>query len=104
LAAVWRREQAVTISLTAILPRNAVADSLRPSRPPGRRYYKQHRAVPERPNGVAITCPAQFPDASDGAARAQQVQAEIAAPFAEVARSSDSVSAKKGGELGEWKK
>ena len=52
-----------------------------------------------------------FPDASDTAAalaRAQQVRSEIAggAPFAEVAQreSSDSVSAKNGGDLGEWKK
>jgi peptidyl-prolyl cis-trans isomerase D len=52
-----------------------------------------------------------FPDASDTAAalaRAEQVRSEIAggAPFGEVAQreSSDSVSARNGGDLGEWKK
>jgi peptidyl-prolyl cis-trans isomerase D len=117
-AALWQQfrdahEQA-TIALTAILPRNAVADSLVTVTPAEvAEYYKQHQAVFDRPKTAFVSYVSlpSFPDASDTAAalaRAQQVRTEIAggAPFAEVAQreSSDSVSAKNGGDLGEWKK
>ncbi len=117
-AALWQQfrdvnEQA-TIGLTAILPRNAVADSMVTVTPAEvAEYYKQHQVAFERPTTafVSYVSMPSFPDASDTAAalaRAQQVRAEIAggAPFAEVAQreSSDSVSAKNGGDLGEWKK
>jgi peptidyl-prolyl cis-trans isomerase D len=117
-AALWQQyrdanEQA-TISLTAILPRTAVADSLVTVTPAEvAEYYKQHRAAFERPTTAYVTYVSMpsFPDASDTAAalaRAQQVRGEVAggAPFAEVAQreSSDSVSAKAGGDLGEWQK
>ena len=117
-AALWQQyrdaNEQVTISLTAILPRNAVADSLVTVTPAEvAEYYRQHRAVFERPKTAFVSYVSlpSFPDASDTAAalaRAQQVRGEIAggAPFAEVAQreSSDSVSAKNGGDLGEWKK
>ena len=117
-AALWQQfrdvnEQA-TIGLTAILPRTAVADSMVTVTPAEvAEYYKQHQVAFERPTTafVSYVSMPSFPDASDTAAalaRAQQVRAEIAggAPFAEVAQreSSDSVSAKNGGDLGEWKK
>ncbi len=117
-AALWQQyrdaNEQVTISLTAILPRNAVADSLVTVTPAEvAEYYKLHTAAFERPKTafVSYVSMPSFPDASDTAAalaRAQQVRSEIAggAPFAEVAQreSSDSVSAKNGGDLGEWKK
>ena len=117
-AALWQQyrdaNEQVTISLTAILPRNAVADSLVTVTPAEvAEYYKQHKVVFERPKTAFVSYVSlpSFPDASDTAAalaRAQQVRGEIAggAPFADVAQreSSDSVSARKGGELGEWKK
>ena len=117
-AALWQQfrdaNEMATISLTAILPRNAVADSLVTVTPAEvAEYYKQHQALFERPKTAFVTYVSlpSFPDASDTAAalaRAQQVRAEIVggAPFAEVAHreSSDSVSAKNGGDLGEWKK
>lgn len=117
-AALWQQyrdanEQA-TISLTAILPRNAVADSQVTVTPAEvAAYYEQHKAVFERPKTafVSYVSMPSVPDASDTAAalaRAQQVRGEIAggAPFGEVAQreSSDSVSGKQGGDLGEWKK
>jgi peptidyl-prolyl cis-trans isomerase D len=117
-AALWQQyrdaNEQVTISLTAILPRNAVADSLVTVTPAEvAEYYKQHQAAFERPKTAFVSYVSlpSFPDASDTAAalaRAQQVRTEIVggAPFAEVAQreSSDSVSAKNGGDLGEWKK
>ena len=117
-AALWQQfrdaNELVTISLTAILPRNAVADSLVTVTPAEvAEYYKQHQQVFERPKTAFVTYVSlpSFPDASDTAAalaRAQQVRTEIVggAPFGEVAQreSSDSVSAKNGGDLGEWKK
>jgi peptidyl-prolyl cis-trans isomerase D len=117
-AALWQQfrdvNEMATIGLTAILPRNAVADSLVTVTPAEvAEYYKQHQVVFERPKTAFVSYVSlpSFPDASDTAAalaRAQQVRTEIAggAPFAEVAQreSSDSVSAKNGGDLGEWKK
>jgi peptidyl-prolyl cis-trans isomerase D len=117
-AALWQQfrdvNEMATIGLTAILPRTAVADSMVTVTPAEvAEYYKQHQVVFERPNTAFVSYVSlpSFPDASDTAAalaRAQQVRTEIAggAPFAEVAQreSSDSVSAKNGGDLGEWKK
>ena len=117
-AALWQQyrdaNEQVTIGLTAILPRNAVADSQVTVTPAEvAEYYKNHTDAFDRPKTAFVTYVSlpSFPDASDSAAalaRAQQVRAEIAggAPFAEVAQreSSDSVSAKNGGDLGEWKK
>jgi len=117
-AALWQQyrdaNEQVTIGLTAILPRNAVSDSQVTVTPAEvAEYYKNHTAAFERPNTAFVSYVSlpSFPDASDSAAalaRAQQVRAEVAggAPFAEVAQreSSDSVSAKNGGDLGEWKK
>jgi peptidyl-prolyl cis-trans isomerase D len=116
--ALWQQyrdaNDQVTISLTAILSRTAVPDSAVSVTPAEvAEYYKQHRAAFERSRTAFLSYVSMpnFPDASDTAAalaRAQQVRAEIAggAPFAEVAKreSSDSVSAKNGGDLGEWKK
>lgn len=117
-AALWQQyrdaNERVTISLTAILPRNAVADSMVTVTPAEvAEYYKNHQAAFDRPKTAYasyVSLPS-FPDASDTAAalaRAQQVRSEIAggAPFGEVAQreSSDSVSARNGGDLGEWKK
>jgi len=117
-AALWQQyrdaNEQVTIGLTAILPRNAVSDSQVTVTPAEvAEYYKNHTAAFERPNTAFVSYVSlpSFPDASDSAAalaRAQQVRAEVAggAPFAEVAQreSSDSVSARNGGDLGEWKK
>lgn len=117
-AALWQQyrdaNEHVTISLTAILPRNAVADSQVTVTPAEvAEYYKTHHDEFDRPTTAFVTYVSlpSFPDASDSAAalaRAQQVRNEIigGAPFAEVAKreSSDSVSAKNGGDLGEWKK
>jgi peptidyl-prolyl cis-trans isomerase D len=117
-AALWQQyrdaNEQVTMGLTAILPRNAVADSQVTVTPAEvAEYYKNHKDAFERPKTAFVSYMSlpSFPDASDSAAalaRAQQVRAEIAggAPFAEVAQreSSDSVSAKNGGDLGEWKK
>jgi peptidyl-prolyl cis-trans isomerase D len=102
------------MSLTAILPHNAVADSQVTVTPAEvAEYYKNHKDLFDRSKTAFVSYVSlpSFPDASDSAAalaRAQQARAEVAggAPFAEVAQreSSDSVSAKNGGDLGEWKK
>ncbi len=117
-AALWQQYQdaneKATISLTAILPRNAVPDSMVTVTPAEvAEYYAKHQAAFERPKTAYLSYIAlpSFPDASDTAAafaRAEQIRTEIAggAPFGEVAQreSSDSVSAKNGGDLGEFKK
>ena len=116
--ALWQQyrdaNEQVTMSLTAILPRNAVADSQVTATPAEvAEYYKNHKDMFDRSKTAFVSYVSlpSFPDASDSAAalaRAQQVRAEVAggAPFAEVAQreSSDSVSAKNGGDLGEGKK
>lgn len=117
-AALWQtyrdQKEQVTISLTPILPRNAVPDSAVSVTPAEvAEYYRQHKDEFKRSN-TAYTSYIQvprIPDASDSAAalaRARQVRAEIiaGAPFADVAQreSADSVSGSKGGDLGEWSK
>lgn len=117
-AALWQQyrdaNEQVTISLTAVLPRNAVPDSAVSVTPAEvSEYYKQHQAVFDRPKTAYVSyfSVSNLPNASDTAAalaRAQQVRSEVVggAPFGEVAQreSSDSVSAKNGGDLGEWTK
>ena len=83
-AALWQQyrdaNEQVTISLTAILPRNAVADSQVTVTPAEvAEYYKNHKAVFERPKTAFVSYVSlpSFPDASDTAAalaRAQQVR------------------------------
>jgi peptidyl-prolyl cis-trans isomerase D len=116
--ALWQRyrdeHEMVKVSLTAIVPRNAVPDSsVRISDADVAAYYKTHQKEFERPRSALlsyvalprITTPA---DTAAVRARADSARAEIlgGAPFADVARreSSDSVSAAKGGDLGEWTK
>ncbi len=117
-AALWRQyrdaHEMVTMNLAAIIPRNAVADSLVSVTPAEvAEYYKQHKSEFERPATAFVSYIAlpNFPDASDSAAalaRAEQVRSEVVggAPFDEVAKreSSDSATAPKGGDLGEWTK
>jgi peptidyl-prolyl cis-trans isomerase D len=116
--ALWQRyrdeHEMVKVSLTAIVPRNAVPDSsIRVSDADVAAYYKTHQKEFERPKSALlsyvalprITTPA---DTAAIRARADSARAEIVGgtPFADVARreSSDSVSAAKGGDLGEWTK
>ncbi len=117
-AALWQHyrddNEKVTVSLTAVIPRNAVPDSTIAVTPAeASAWYKAHQDDFKRPATAFLSYVSvpRLPDASDTAAaltRARAVRAEITggAPFAEVAKreSSDSVSAKQGGELGEWKK
>lgn len=115
-AALWQQyrdqNEQVTISLTPILPRNVVPDSaVNVTAAEVAEYYRQHEDRFARPR-TAFLSYVQMPrlaDASDSAAalaRATQVRNEIVggAPFADVAQreSSDSVSAVRGGDLGEW--
>ncbi|HXE57131.1 MAG TPA: peptidyl-prolyl cis-trans isomerase [Gemmatimonadales bacterium] len=115
-AALWRRfrdeNERVKIRLAAIVPRTVVPDSAVPvSAQEIEAYYKAHPEEFERPRTAYLSYVAlsRLPDASDTAAalaRANQIRQEIlgGAPFAEVARreSADTVSAKEGGDLGEW--
>ncbi len=115
-AALWQayrdQNEQVTISLTPILPRNAVPDSAVTVTPAEvAEYYRQHKDEFKRSNTAFLSYMQvpRLPDASDSAAalaRVRQVRAEIVggAPFAEVAQreSHDSVSGSKGGDLGEW--
>jgi peptidyl-prolyl cis-trans isomerase D len=117
-AALWQHyrdeHEMVKVSLTAIIPRNAVADtSVKPTDAEIEAYYKAHREEFQRPQTAFLSFVAlpRFATAADTAAvlaHADSVRKEIlgGAPFAEVARreSSDSVSAAKGGDLGEWTK
>lgn len=115
-ASLWQQyrdqNEQVTVSLTPILPRNAVPDAaVNVTATEVADYYKAHKDKFARPR-TAFLSYVQLPrlaDATDSAAalaRARQVRAEIVggAPFAEVAQreSSDSVSAVRGGDLGEW--
>jgi peptidyl-prolyl cis-trans isomerase D len=115
-AALWEQyrdeHEKVKVGLTAIVPRNVVADSSVPlSAAEINAYYKAHLDEFERPataylSFVALPRLTTPVDSAAARARADSARAEIAggAPFADVARreSSDSVSAARGGDLGEW--
>jgi peptidyl-prolyl cis-trans isomerase D len=116
--ALWQRyrdeHEKVKIVLTAIVPRNAVPDSaVRVSDAEIAAYYKAHQKEFQRPKTAFLSFVAlpRITTAADTAAvraRVDSARSEIlaGAPFAEVARreSADSVSAAKGGDLGEWTK
>jgi peptidyl-prolyl cis-trans isomerase D len=117
-AALWERyrdeNEMVKIGLTAIVPRNVVADSsIQVSDAEVAAYYKAHRDEFARPRTAYLSYVAlpRVPTAADTAAvraRADSARQEIAggALFADVARreSADSATAVKGGDLGEWTK
>ena len=117
-AALWERyrdeHEMVKIGLTAIVPRNVVPDSaVGASDAEIQAYYKAHLDEFERPataylSFVALPRLTTAADTAAARARADSARAEIAggAPFADVARreSTDSASAAKGGDLGEWTK
>lgn len=117
-AALWERyrdeHEQVKIGLTAIVPRNAVPDSLvHVSDTEILEYYKAHGKELERPKTaylsfVSLPRAATAADTANVRARADSARQEIlgGAPFADVARreSADSASAAKGGDLGEWTK
>lgn len=104
--------ETVTMNVTAIIPHNAVPDSLVPvTDAEVQAYYQAHKDDFKRPDEAFLSF-VSFPRGTDRAdtaaalARARAVRDEIVkgAPFAEVAKreSADSVSAAKGGDLGEW--
>ena len=114
--ALWQmyrdRSEKATVELAAILPRRAIADSaVQVSSDEIAAYYKANPDRFSRPATAYlsfIVLP-RHPNASDTAAayqRAVSARQEIldGAPFAEIAarESADSVSASKGGDLGEW--
>ena len=115
-AALWQHyrdeNETVKIGLTAIVPRNVVPDStIKVTDAEVAAYYKAHQKDFERPKTaflsfVALPRMATAADTAAVRARADSVRQEIVdgAPFAEVAQreSTDSVSAAKGGDLGEW--
>jgi peptidyl-prolyl cis-trans isomerase D len=117
-AALWERyrdeNETVKIGLTAIVPRNVVADSaIKVTSAEAEAYYKANRDEFKRPRTaylsyVALARATTAADTGATRALADSVRQEIVsgAPFAEVAtrESADSVSAAKGGELGEWTK
>ena len=114
--ALWEQyrdeHEMVKVGLTAVIPRNAVPDSaVTLSDAEMAAYYKAHLDDFQRPataylSFVALPRLTTAADTGAARARADSVRAEIiaGAPFAEVARreSSDSASAAKGGDLGEW--
>jgi peptidyl-prolyl cis-trans isomerase D len=117
-AALWERyrdeNETVKIGLTAIVPRNVVPDSaVSLSDAEVVAYYKAHLDDFSRPataylSFVALPRRTTEADSAAARARADSVRQEIVggAPFAEVAQreSSDSGSAARGGDLGEWTK
>jgi peptidyl-prolyl cis-trans isomerase D len=117
-AALWehyRDEHETTkVGLTAIIPRNVVPDStVQVTDAEIQGYYKAHLNEFKRPRSaylsyVALPRTTTAADTAAVRARADSARQEIlgGAPFAEVARreSSDSASAAKGGDLGEWTK
>ena len=117
-AALWQtwrdNNEKVSIELTAILPRAAVPDSaVSLTDAEIRKYYDDHRDEFKRPataylSYVEIIRAADASDSATARQRAADLRKEIlaGAPFAEVAKreSSDSASAQKGGELGEFGK
>jgi peptidyl-prolyl cis-trans isomerase D len=117
-AALWEQyrdeHEMVKIGLAAIIARNAVPDSMvKLSDAEINAYYKAHLSDFDRPatsflSFVALPRVTTAADTAAARARADSARAEIAggAPFADVARreSVDTVSAKAGGDLGEWTK
>ena len=117
-AALWEQyrdeHEQVKIGLAAIIARNIVPDSaVKLSEGEINAYYKAHLDDFNRPatsflSFVALPRLTTAADTAAARARADSARAEIAggAPFADVARreSTDSVSAKAGGDLGEWTK
>ncbi len=117
-AALWQRyrdeHETVKVGLTAIIPRNAVPDSaVKLSDAEIAQYYQAHRDDFKRPRTaylsyVALPRHTIAADTAATRARADSARREIqgGALFADVARreSADSVSAAKGGDLGEWTK
>jgi peptidyl-prolyl cis-trans isomerase D len=115
-AALWEQyrdeNEKVKIELTAIVPRKVVPDSaVSVSDAEVAAYYKAHLDDFSRPataylSFVALPRVTTAADTAAARARADSLRAEIVggAPFADVARreSSDSVSASRGGDLGEW--
>jgi peptidyl-prolyl cis-trans isomerase D len=115
-AALWERfrdeHEMVTVGLTAVVPRMAVPDSaVRVSDAEITAYYRAHLKELDRPKTAYlsyVSLPRVITAADTAAvrARADSVRQEIlaGAPFADVARreSSDTASAEKGGDLGEW--
>ena len=114
--ALWERfrdqNETVRASLTAIVPRNVVADSAVTFTPAEvEAYFQAHREEFSRER-VAYLSAVSIPrviSAADSAAvrqRAEEARQEIAGgvPFEEVARreSADPVSAERGGDLGQW--
>jgi len=117
-AALWEQyrdeHEQVKIGLAAIIARNIVPDSaVKLTEGEINAYYKAHLDDFNRPatsflSFVALPRLTTAADTAAARARADSARAEIAggAPFADVARreSTDSVSAKAGGDLGEWTK
>ncbi len=115
-AALWEQyrdeHEMVKVALTAIIPRNAVADStVKLTGGEVEAYYRSHQEDFKRPptaflSFVALPRLTNAADTTLARARADSAKQEIlgGAPFAEVARreSSDSATAEKGGDLGEW--
>jgi peptidyl-prolyl cis-trans isomerase D len=114
-AKLWRiykdQHDSATAEVVAIVPQVvAPEETIEISEDEITRYYREHRSDFERPGQAFLSFAAlpRRPEASDSAAsleRAQQVRQEIVdgADFGEVARrvSADSVSAERGGDLGE---
>jgi peptidyl-prolyl cis-trans isomerase D len=117
-AALWERyrdeHETIKVGLTAIVPGNAVPDSaVKVGDAEIAKYYQAHRDDFKRPRTaylsyVALPRLTTAVDTAATRARADSARREIqgGALFADVARreSADSVSAAKGGELGEWTK
>jgi peptidyl-prolyl cis-trans isomerase D len=115
-AALWEQyrdeNETVKVALTAIIPDNAVPDSaVKLSDAEVTAYYKGHQDEFKQPRTaylsyVALPRLTTTADTAATLARADSARQEIlaGAPFAEVAlrESADSVTAAKGGELGEW--
>lgn len=115
-AELWQRfrdeHETVKIDLAAIIPRNAVPDSVvTVTTEEVERYYRDHGDQFKRPETAFLSyvmVPRALTETDSAAAltRIREVRAEIAggAKFEDVARreSQDLVSAGRGGDLGEW--
>jgi peptidyl-prolyl cis-trans isomerase D len=117
-AALWEQyrdeHEKVKVGLTAIISRNAIADSsAKVTDAEVTSYYRSHQDEFKRPETaflsfVALPRRTNVADTAAARERADSARAEIlrGTPFADVARreSQDSASAVNGGELGEWTK